>query len=278
MSNTPRGMSADMATEQENPASVDLDRMSTLEIVSLINDNDRTVADAVRSVLPDIARAVDLIVPALSRGGRLVYVGAGTSGRLGIVDAAECPPTFGVPPSMVQGVIAGGKSAVFVAKEGAEDRADVGAREISRRNIGHIDVVCGLSCSGRTPYVYGALQRARERGATTLAVYCNPGGIIGEQADVSIVPVTGPEVIAGSTRMKAGTAEKMVLNMLSTATMVRLGRVAGNVMAHMTITCEKLRYRAIHTIMNQCHVSEQEAAKRLEEAGNNLAAALAAKA
>lgn len=274
MGNAPRGMSAAMATEQANPESAHLDRMSAYDIVRLLNRNDRTVADAVAAVLPDIARAVERIVPGLRAGGRLIYVGAGTSGRLGVVDASECPPTFGVPPTMVQGIIAGGRSAMFVAKEGAEDHAGAGAREISRRKVGPNDTVCGLSCSGRTPFVYGALERARERGACTIAVYCNPGGIIGDQADVSIVPVTGPEVIAGSTRMKAGTAEKMVLNMLSTATMVRLGRVTGNVMAHMTISCEKLRYRAIQTIMKQLDVSEAEAARRIDDADNNLAAAL----
>ena len=269
------GLKAGMSTEQVNPNTVGLDGKTSLEIVTLIQAEDRTVAAAVEKVLPEVARAVDCIVAALQQGGRLFYVGAGTSGRLGIVDASECPPTFGVSPETVQGIIAGGKEAVFRAREGAEDRRDMGARAVARRGIGNRDVVCGLSASGRTPYVAGALEKARALGAATLAVYCNPDGILGRLADVAIVPVTGPEVIAGSTRMKAGTAEKMVLNMLSTASMVRLGRVSGNRMTHMTISCEKLRFRAIRMIMDTLGIDEAQARERLAAAGDNVAKALA---
>ena len=271
----PEGMSESMATEAVDPRFADLDRKSSLEIVALINEEDRTVADAVAKVLPEIAAAVDLLVEAFAQGGRLFYVGAGTSGRLGIVDASECPPTYGTSPEMVQGIIAGGKGTVFQAREGCEDREDAGARDLARRGVGPKDVVCGLSCSGRTPYVAGALRKARSVGARTLAVYCNREGTLGQLADVAIVPVTGPEVVAGSTRMKAGTAEKMVLNMLTTAAMVRSGRVAGNMMTHMNVSCEKLRYRATGILMRRLGISAEEAAGRLEAAGNNLGAALA---
>ena len=270
----PTGMSARMATESVNPASIDLDSKSSLDIVSLINANDATVAAAVARVLPAVARAVDLIVVALQAGGRLFYVGAGTSGRLGVVDASECPPTFGVSPEMVQGVIAGGRDAVFRSREGAEDSENRGGQDLVRRGLCRRDVVCGLSGSGRTPYVIGALKKARGIGATTLAVYCNPEGELGSHADVAIVPETGAEVIAGSTRMKAGTAQKMVLNMLSTAAMVRLGRVKGNRMSHMRISCEKLRYRAQRILMDERGVDEETACRLLADAGDDLTKAL----
>jgi N-acetylmuramic acid 6-phosphate etherase len=270
----PQGMSDAMATEAVDERFADLDRKSSLEIVSLINQEDRTVAEAVAEVLPEIAQAVDLLVEAFAQGGRLFYVGAGTSGRLGIVDASECPPTYGTPPEQVQGIIAGGADAVFRAQEGAEDCEEAGAEDLARRAVTAADVVCALSCSGRTPYVAGALRKARAVGARTIAVYCNPQGFLGELADVAIVPVTGPEVVAGSTRMKAGTAEKMVLNMLSTAAMVRSGRVVGNMMAHMNVSCEKLRYRATRIVMQRLGLTAEEAAQRLDEADNNLAKAL----
>jgi N-acetylmuramic acid 6-phosphate etherase len=270
----PHGMSDAMATEAVDERFADLDRKSSLEIVTLINQEDRTVAEAVAKVLPEIARAVDLLVDAFAKGGRLLYVGAGTSGRLGIVDASECPPTYGTPPEQVQGIIAGGRDAVFRAQEGAEDCEEAGAQDLARQGVAAADVVCGLSCSGRTPYVAGALRKARSVGAGTIAVYCNPQGFLGELADVAIVPVTGPEVVAGSTRMKAGTAEKMVLNMLSTAAMVRSERVVGNMMAHMNVSCEKLRYRATRIIMQRLGITADEAAQRLDEADNDLAKAL----
>lgn len=266
----PAGMSGTMPTESVDPALADLDKLSALEIVREMNDRDRGVAEAVARVLPAIARAVEMIVEAMGNGGRLIYIGAGTSGRLGIIDAAECPPTFGVSPEWVQGIIAGGKSAVFRAREGCEDRADMGARDLARRDLATRDVVCGLTTSGRTPYVLGGLRYARRVGARTIAVFCNPEGPVAEFADVAIVPVTGSEILAGSTRLKAGTAEKMVINMLSTASMIKLGRVSGNQMTHMHISCEKLRYRALQMIMGRLGVDEARARTLLAEAGDDL--------
>ncbi|MCK5802573.1 MAG: N-acetylmuramic acid 6-phosphate etherase [Lentisphaeria bacterium] len=268
----PAGMSEAMQTEAIAEDNASLDTLSSLEIITRINENDQTVAQAVQRVLPQIAEAVELLVEALGNGGRLFYTGAGTSGRLGVVDASECPPTFGTPHEMVQGIIAGGRVALFHAREGCEDKDWMGARDLVRRGLRSGDVVCGLSTSGRTPYVLGALRKAREVGAKTIAVYCNPEGSVGQLADVAIVPVTGPEVVAGSTRMKAGTAEKMVLNMLSTATMVRLGRVSGNMMTNMKISCEKLRYRATRIIMQRLGVDEDEAWRLLAESKDDLAA------
>lgn len=268
------GMTSALRTEARLPAAADLDRKSAAEIVELINREDQIVALAVQRVLPEVARAVERIVAALENGGRLFYVGAGTSGRLGVLDAAECPPTYGVPPELIQGLVAGGKGAVFRAREGAEDKESMGARDLARRRLTSRDVVCAVSSSGRTPYALGALRKARELGAGTLAVYCNPGAPLGQYADISIVPETGPEVVAGSTRMKAGTAQKMVLNMLSTATLVRLGRVSGNAMSHMRVSCGKLRYRAERIVMEQHGVSQAEATRRLELAGWDLARAL----
>lgn len=268
----PAGMSEAMQTEAIAEDNASLDTLSSLEIITRINENDQTVAQAVQRVLPQIAEAVELLVEALGNGGRLFYTGAGTSGRLGVVDASECPPTFGTPHEMVQGIIAGGRVALFHAREGCEDKDWMGARDLVRRGLRSGDVVCGLSTSGRTPYVLGALRKAREVGAKTIAVYCNPEGSVGQLADVAIVPVTGAEVVAGSTRMKAGTAEKMVLNMLSTATMVRLGRVSGNMMTNMKISCEKLRYRATRIIMQRLGVDEDEAWRLLAESKDDLAA------
>lgn len=259
-----------MPTEMINPEHADLDKLPTDQLLEAMNRQDRLVADAVHRVLPAIADAVTITADALRSGGRLIYVGAGTSGRLGIVDAAECPPTFGVSPDVVQGIIAGGKGAVFKAREGAEDRRDMGARALARRHVTAKDVICGLSTSGRTPYVLGALEYARSKGAKTIAIYCNPDGVVGTLADVAIVPVTGPEILAGSTRLKAGTAEKMVLNMLSTAVMIRLGRVSGNMMTNMQISCEKLRFRAIHMIMQKLGVGTAEAEAFLKAAGDDL--------
>ncbi len=195
------GLTSGLRTEGRLPAAADLDRKTTAEIVELINREDQTVALAVQRVLPAVAQAVDRIVAALQSGGRLFYVGAGTSGRLGILDAVECPPTYGVPPELIQGLMAGGRGAVFRAREGAEDSEANGARDLARRRLTARDVVCGVSGSGRTPYTLGALRKARTVGAGTLALYCNPGAPLGQYADISIVPETGPEVVAGSTRM-----------------------------------------------------------------------------
>lgn len=267
-------MPPDLTTEAQLPDAADLDRRSTAEIVTLINREDQTVALAVQRVLPDVARAVDAIVAALRAGGRLFYVGAGTSGRLGVLDASECPPTYGVPPDTVQAVMAGGRGAVFSAREGAEDKESMGARDVRRRRVTAKDVVCAISSSGRTPYAIGALRAAREVGAATIAICNNREALLARHADVAILPETGPEVVSGSTRMKAGTAQKMVLNMLSTTAMVRLGRVAGNRMSHMRVSCGKLRYRAVRTVAERLGLPEAQAQALLEAAHWNLPKAL----
>ncbi|HYN84919.1 MAG TPA: N-acetylmuramic acid 6-phosphate etherase [Pyrinomonadaceae bacterium] len=212
-------------TEQENPRTRDIGQLPTLDVVRLMNDEDTHVADAVRRVLPEVAGAVERIVARLKDGGRLFYVGTGTSGRLGVLDASECPPTFGVSPELVQGVIAGGYEACHRATEASEDDAGAGARDLDARGFAAGDVLVGIAASGRTPYTVGALEHARALGAFTIALTCAPASPVTRAAEVSIVPVVGPEVIAGSTRLKAGTAQKLVLNMLSTATMIRLGYV-----------------------------------------------------
>jgi len=268
------GMNPDLSTEGQLPEAVDLDRRSSAEIVALINREDQTVARAVQRVLPEVARAVDVIVTALRSGGRLFYAGAGTSGRLGVLDASECPPTYGISPDMVQAVMAGGRGAVFRARQGAEDKEWMGARDLLRRGLTPRDVVCAISSSGRTPYAVGALRAARQVGAATIAVCNNPGAPLGQHADIAIIPETGPEVVSGSTRMKAGTAQKMVLNMLSTAAMVRLGRVAGNRMSHMRVSCGKLRYRATRVVMERLGLAEAEAQARLEAAAWDVSGVL----
>ncbi len=263
-----------MITESINFESLDIDQKDSLGIVQIMNRNDQQVALAVEKVLPEIALAVDLIVEAFKKGGRLFYIGAGTSGRLGIVDAAECPPTFGVEPDQVQGIIAGGDDAVFRAKEFAEDDPLQGWLDLQARGFTAKDVIVGLATSGRTPYTCGALKEARKIGAVTIAVFCNPDGRIREFADVSIAPVVGPEVVTGSTRLKAGTAQKMVLNMLSTGSMIRSGRVIGNLLADMKISCGKLQQRAVALLMRLAEVESVEAQKALEESGGAIRGAL----
>jgi N-acetylmuramic acid 6-phosphate etherase len=261
-------------TEQRNPRSRGLDRISTLEILRLLNREDARVATAVRRELPKIARAVDAIVRSFRSGGRLIYVGAGSSGRLGVLDASECPPTFGTPPRMVQALIAGGEKAIRKAVEGAEDSAAAGARDLAAAGITRRDVVVGIAASGTTPYVLGALRLARRRGAVTVGVTSNPRSPLARQARIAIAPDTGPEVIAGSTRLKAGTAQKMVLNMLSTASMARLGRVYENWMIHVALTNQKLRQRAARILEESAGVSASAAAHALRQAKHNLPAAL----
>jgi N-acetylmuramic acid 6-phosphate etherase len=261
-------------TESPNPESAHIDRMSSQEIVALINRNDKEVALAVECVLPAVAAAVDRIAAAFRNGGRLFYIGAGTSGRLGIVDASECPPTFGTDPEQVQGIIAGGPETVFRAKEGAEDDEQQGAADLLARGLTAADVVVGLTTSGRTPYTCGALRAAREIGATAIAVLCNPTGPVAEVADILINPVVGPEVITGSTRMKAGTAQKMILNMLSTGSMIRWGRVRGNRMADMTVSCNKLRDRAIRMIMLETNLDAKAAEEALDRADGKVRLAI----
>ena len=261
-------------TEQENPRSKDLSSQSTAEIVALMNEEDALVAAAVQRVLGDVVKAVDETVARLEKGGRLIYTGTGTSGRLGVLDASECPPTFGVSPELVQGVIAGGYDACHRAVEASEDDADAGAADLKQRGFGAADVLVGIAASGRTPYTVGAVKFARGLGAFTIGLTVVPGSPITEAAELSIVPVVGPEVLTGSSRLKAGTAQKMVLNMISTATMVRLGYVSGNRMSHLQARNIKLRDRAVRIIVAETGLDYEAAAAALEAAGNDLKQAL----
>ena len=251
-------------TEQENPRSQNLSSQSTAEIVALMNDEDALVAAAVKRVLGDVVKAVDETVARLEKGGRLFYIGTGTSGRLGVLDASECPPTFGVSPELVQGVIAGGYDACHRAVEASEDNAEAGAADLQQRGFTAGDVLVGIAASGRTPYTVGAIKYARSLGAFTVGLTCVPGSPITEAAALTIIPVVGPEVVTGSSRLKAGTAQKMVLNMISTATMVRLGYVSGNRMSNLQARNVKLRERAVRIVMAEGGVDEQTAASALE--------------
>ena len=262
-------------TEQRNPRSMRIDQMSSLEIVDLINAEDRLVAAAVSDERLQIARAIDLVVEGLGRGGRLVYVGAGTSGRLGVLDASEMPPTYRTDPDMVQGVIAGGFDALLRAQEGAEDHPEDGAAAMDERHVGANDFVLGIAASGTTPYVHGALRRARERGARTGFLLCTyPSEQLLKTHDVVIAPLVGPEVVTGSTRMKAGTATKMVLNMISTGAMVRTGKVYGNLMVDLQVTCQKLQDRGERILMDTLGVDRPQASRLLEAAGGHVKTAL----
>ncbi len=258
-----------LVSEGRNPRTTDIDLMSSLEIVTTINAEDHGVAAAVQAVLPQVAEAVDAIVTAFNAGGRLIYVGAGTSGRLGVLDASECPPTFGVPPTMVVGLIAGGLDALVNASEGAEDRTEAGAADLAAIELGARDVVLGIAVSGRTPYVIGALHHAKAQGAATVALTCNPDSPIAQMADISIAPVVGPEVITGSTRLKSGTAQKLVLNMLSTASMVRIGKTYGNLMVDMIASNEKLVARAARIVSQATGATVAEAEAALAAAGKD---------
>ena len=253
-----------IATEQRNPLTEHIDELSTLDMVTLINSEDHKVAEAVRQVLPEIAAAVDLTADRLRHGGRLIYLGCGTSGRLGILDASECPPTFNVSPDMVQGLIAGGMTAVFKAVEGAEDSRELAVEDLKRIGLCAGDVLCGLAASGRTPYVLGGMEYAKSIGAAVLAVTCCRGSAADRLADIGIAPEPGPEVITGSTRLKSGTAQKMVLNMLTTGTMIRLGKVYGNLMVDLQPTNEKLVRRCQRFVMQATGASEEQAETALE--------------
>ncbi|HET7263364.1 MAG TPA: N-acetylmuramic acid 6-phosphate etherase [bacterium] len=261
-------------TEAANPATRDLDLLPVLEQARLMNAEDRRVPAAVAAALPAVATAAARIAEALARGGRLLYVGAGTSGRLAALDAAECPPTFGTDPETVQAVIAGGERAMTESVEGAEDDAAAGAREMDARRVGATDVVVGVAASGETPFTVAAVRRARERGAWTAGVACNPGSSLEAACDLAIVPVVGPEVIAGSTRLKAGTAQKLVLNMLSTLAMVRLGKVYGNLMVDLRATNSKLRRRAARIVAAASRSGEDRAAAALAQAGGRVPVAI----
>ncbi len=258
-----------LVTEGRNPNTVEIDQMNSLEIVHLMNQEDQKVALAIEKELGAIANAVDLITHALSHGGRLFYLGAGTSGRLGILDASECPPTFGVEPTLVQGMIAGGEGAIHKAIENAEDRAELGCQDVLDCGLTNKDVVVGIAASGRTPYVIGALEEAKRIGAKTVALSCNPASPMAKMTDVAISPVVGPEVVMGSTRLKAGTAQKMVLNMLTTASMIQLGKVFSNLMVDVQATNDKLVERAKRIVVLATDCSEEDAASALAKCGLN---------
>jgi N-acetylmuramic acid 6-phosphate etherase len=261
-------------TEQENPRTAEISSLPTEEILRLMNEEDARVPEAVAEVLPDMTRAVEAIVERLRAGGRLFYIGTGTSGRLGVLDAAEIPPTFGVSPELIQGIIAGGYDACYRAVEASEDDAAAGAQDLDARGLTKEDVLIGIAASGRTTYTVGAVRHAREMGAFTIALTCAPGSPITRAAEVSIVPIVGPEVIAGSTRLKAGTAQKLVLNMISTATMIRLGYVTGNRMTNVQTRNVKLRARAIRILMAEAGLDDKTASDTLDTAEGNLPVAL----
>jgi N-acetylmuramic acid 6-phosphate etherase len=261
-------------TEKRNRASENIDKLSTQQIVDLINSEDALVPAAVARQRKQIAAAIDLIVARFKQGGRLFYVGAGTSGRLGVLDASECPPTFGVSPSLVQGIIAGGRRALVRAVEGAEDYPQDGAESIKDKRVQANDVVVGLAACGMTPFVHGALKRARQIGAATIFITCAPEAVEHIPADIVINPVIGPEVVTGSTRMKAGTATKLVLNTLTTAAMIRLGKVYGNLMVDLKATNEKLRDRSLRIVMEMTNLSRSDARRLLGRAEGRVKAAI----
>lgn len=263
-----------IATEQRNPNTMNIDTLSTLEMVRLINREDHKVAEAVSLVADKIAQAVDLIADRLRKGGRLIYCGAGTSGRLGILDAVECPPTYSTDPEMVQCLMAGGHGAIFKAVEGAEDNRELGVRDMQNISFSAGDVLVGIAASGRTPYVLGCMEYARSLGASTVAVTCCPGSMLDTFADIGIAPAPGPEVVTGSTRMKSGTAQKMVLNMLSTGAMIKLGKVYGNLMVDVEPSNAKLVVRARHIVMEATGCTEDEAATALKQANGHAKTAI----
>ena len=252
-------------TEERNALTQNIDTLDTVGMLRVINSEDKKVAFAVEKELDHIAQAVDLIYERLRQGGRLVYIGCGTSGRLGILDAVECTPTFSTDPEQVVGIIAGGYNAIFRAVEGAEDSRELGREDLEKINFCAKDVLVGIAASGRTPYVLGAMEYARETGANTVGVTCCPGSDVEKAADIAITPVPGPEVVTGSTRMKSGTAQKMVLNMLSTGTMIKLGKVYGNLMVDVKPSNEKLVRRCVRIVREAAGVSEEEAVRLLEQ-------------
>lgn len=264
-----------LSTEKRNQNSINIDTASTAEILKIINTEDKTVPSAIEKELPYIEKAVDIIVGAIKKGGRLLYFGAGTSGRLGVLDAVECPPTFGTPDGLIQGFIAGGKKAMFKAQEGAEDYEENGMTAVDNASVTEKDVVCGIAASRRTPYAIGAVKRAKELGAKTIFITCNPRNQFNiDVVDIAICPYVGPEVIMGSTRMKSGTAQKLVLNMLTTASMIRLGKVYENMMIDLQMTNQKLVERSKKIVMTITGVSYKEAADYLKKAKGHVKTAL----
>src|SRR5450432_1289272 len=263
-----------LLTEQPNPASAAIDTLPAEDALRIINQEDRQVADAVGLEIPRIARAVDAIVAAMEKGGRLFYIGAGTSGRLGVLDAAECPPTFSVPSDLVQGIIAGGEAALARATETTEDDPSAGARDLTLRGFTLGDVLVGIAASGRTPYVLGAVEEARRLGAVTVGISCTPGSALARAVAIPITPLVGPEEVAGSTRLKAGTAQKLVLNMLSTGAFIRLGYVYGNLMVNVQPKNTKLVDRARRIVAQAAGVSYQRGGELLAAAGNSVGTAI----
>lgn len=259
-----------MTTETRNERTTDLDMMSPLEIVTVMNEEDAKIPLAIKEVLPQIAQAVQWVTNSLRTGGRLIYMGAGTSGRLGVLDAVECPPTFGVSPDLIVGLIAGGESAFVKAVEGAEDSRTMGVDDLKNLNLCPQDVVIGIAASGRTPYVIAGLEYAKSLGCHTVAIACNRGSAIGKAAELAIEPVVGPEVLTGSTRLKAGTAQKMVLNMISTASMVGIGKAYHNLMVDVMQTNEKLQVRAQNILMEATDVNRETAKNLLKQAGGSV--------
>ncbi|SUP39803.1 N-acetylmuramic acid 6-phosphate etherase [Vibrio owensii] len=253
-----------LVTESRNPASAEIDTLSTIEMLQVINQEDQKVALAVQAVLPQIAQTVDAITAAFANGGRLIYMGAGTSGRLGILDASECPPTYGTHPDMVIGLIAGGHQAILKAVENAEDNAQMGQDDLKALNLTQHDVVVGIAASGRTPYVLGGLEYAKSVGATTASIACNPECAMAEAADIAILPVVGAEVVTGSSRMKAGTAQKLVLNMLTSGAMIRSGKVFGNLMVDVEATNAKLIQRQTNIVIEATGATKEQVEKALE--------------
>lgn len=263
-----------LVSERRNPDTMDIDRLSTIDILRRINDEDKGVAFAVEKVIPEITEAVERIVAAFRNGARLVYIGAGTSGRIGVLDASECPPTFRVPSGMIVGLIAGGPDALVRATEGAEDSAARGRQALEEISLTAADVVVGIAASGRTPYVIGGLTYARKIGATAIALSCNPDSAIASVADIAISPVVGPEVLTGSTRMKSGTAEKLVLNMLTTASMIRIGKTYQNLMVDMHASNKKLLARAVRIVVQATGCSLDEARDALDKTNNDVKLAI----
>ena len=262
------------ATEMRNPNSQDLDMMSALEIVTLMNQEDRKVCLAIEEVLPEISKLVDIVAATFEKGGRLIYMGAGTSGRLGVLDASECPPTYGVSPDMVVGIMAGGDYALRNDVVGDEDKPELGKQNLIENNLTKNDVVVGIAASGRTPFVIGGLEYAKELGCTTAAIACNKGSAIGKIADIAIEAEAGPEVLTGSTRLKAGTTQKMILNMITTASMVRCGKAYQNLMVDVVQSCDKLCVRIENIVMDATGVSREEARAAIDEADQSAKLAI----
>lgn len=265
---------SELTTEQRNSASANIDKCSTLEMLKIINNEDKKVASAVEKILPLIAEAVELVAEKLSSGGRLFYIGAGTSGRLGVLDASECPPTFGTSPEMIQGIIAGGSVALISAIEGAEDNKTAAIEDLAAKNFSDKDVLVGIAASGRTPYVLSGIEYAKKIGAATVGVSCVENSALAKISDIALTVITGAEVITGSTRMKAGTATKMILNMLTTGAMIKLGKVYGNLMVDVSATNEKLRDRAKRIVIAATNCTEAEAVAALKNCGGHAKSAI----